>query len=61
MVDSPSLEVFKTHVEMALEDMFSGEHGGGGAGLTTGLVDLRDLFRSLWFYGPDLGSGQKDY
>lgn len=47
MVDSPFIEVFKTHVARALEDMFSGEHGDGGAGLTIGLGDLIGLFQSL--------------
>lgn len=28
--------------------MFSGEHGGGGAGLTTGLVDLRGLLEKTF-------------
>lgn len=61
MVDSPFIEVFKTHVARVLEDMFSGEHGDGSAGLTIGLGDLIGLFQSLWFYGPDLWNGQKDH
>ena len=42
VVQSPSLEVFKNHVDMALRDVVSG-HGGGG--LVVGLDDLRGLFQ----------------
>lgn len=60
-MDFPSPEVLKTHLDMVLEDIFSGEHGAGAAGLTIGLGAFRGLFQSLWFYGPELGSGQKDH
>ena len=40
VVQSPSLEVFKNRVDVALRDVVSG-HGGGG--LTVGLDDLRGL------------------
>ena len=39
---SPSLEVFKSRVDVALRDMGSGH---GGDGLTVGLGDLRGLFQ----------------
>ena len=42
MVQSPSLEVFKCRVDVALRDVVSG-HGGGG--LMVGLGDLRGLFQ----------------
>ena len=42
VAESPSLEVFKNHVDMALRDVVSG-HGGGG--LVVGLDDLRGLFQ----------------
>ena len=42
MVESPSLEVFKNSVDVALRDVVSG-HGGGG--LLVGLDDLRGLFQ----------------
>ena len=42
MVQSPSLEVLKSRVDVALRDVVSG-HGGGG--LTVGLGDLRGLFQ----------------
>jgi len=42
MVDSPSLEVFKNHVDVALRDVVSGH---GGVGLVGGLGDLSDLFQ----------------
>jgi len=43
VVESPSLEVFKKHVDVARRDMFS-RHGGDG--LMVALDDLRDLFQS---------------
>ena len=42
MVESPFLEMFKNHGDVALRDMVSG-HGGGWAGV--GLGDLRGLFQ----------------
>ena len=42
MVESPSLEVFKNHVDVALRDVVSGH---GGVGLVVGLGDLSDLFQ----------------
>jgi len=42
-VESPSLEVFKNRVDVALRDMGS-RHGGGG--LMVGLDDLGGLFQS---------------
>ena len=42
VVGSPSLEVFKKHVDLALRDVVS-EHGDDGS--TVGLDDLRDLFQ----------------
>ena len=42
VVESPSLEVFQSHVDVALRDVVSG-HGGGG--LAVGLDDLRVLFQ----------------
>ena len=42
VVESLSLEVFKSRVDVALRDVVSG-HGGGG--LTVGLGDLRGLFQ----------------
>ena len=41
MAESPSLEVFKEHGDVALRHMVSG-HGGGA--LTTGLENLRGAF-----------------
>ena len=41
VVQSPSLEVFKSCVDVALRDVGS---GGGGGGLTVGLGDLSGLF-----------------
>jgi len=41
-VKSPSLEVFKSCVDVALRDVGSG-HGGGG--LMAGLGDLKGLFQ----------------
>ena len=43
VVESPSLKVLKSRVDVALRDVGSG-HGGGG--LTAGLKDLRGLFQS---------------
>ena len=43
VVESPSLKVLKSRVDVALRDVGSG-HGGGG--LTVGLKDLRGLFHS---------------
>ena len=40
VVQSPSLEVFKTHVDVALRDVVSGH---GEDGLVVGLGDLRGL------------------
>jgi len=40
VVESPSLEVFKSRVDVALRDVGSGR---GGIGLTVGLGDLRGL------------------
>ena len=42
VVQSPSLEVFESRVDVALKDMVSG-HGGGG--LVVGRDDLRSLFQ----------------
>ena len=42
VVESPSPEVFKNRVDVALRDVVSG-HGGGG--LVAGLGDLRGLFQ----------------
>jgi len=39
-LESPSLEVFKTHVDVALRDVVSGH---GEDGLVVGLGDLRGL------------------
>ena len=47
VVESPSLEVFKSRVDVALRDVGSG-HGGGG--LMVGLSDLRGLFLPQRFY-----------
>lgn len=41
-MESPSLEAFKKYVGMALEDIFSGEHG-SAARLMVGLGDLQSL------------------
>ena len=41
MAESPSLEVFKNCVDMALRDVVSGH---GGDGLVIGLDDLSGLF-----------------
>lgn len=45
---SPSLEVLKSHIDVALRDMDSG--GVGSAGLAAGLDDLKSLFQSKLFY-----------
>ena len=42
-MQSPSLEVFKKCVDVALKDVVSGHSGGG---LVVGLGDLRGLFQS---------------
>ena len=42
VVQSPSLEVFRNRVDVALRDVVSG-HGGGG--LMVGLGDLSGLFQ----------------
>ena len=42
VVESPSLEVFKSRVDVALRDVGSGH---GGDGLAVGLNDLRGLFQ----------------
>ena len=42
MVGLPSLEVFKSHVDVALRNMVSGH---GGDGLMVGLDDLTGLFQ----------------
>ena len=42
VVESPSLEVFQNHVDVALRDVVSG-HGGGR--LVVGLDDLRGLYQ----------------
>ena len=42
VVQSPSLEVFTNHVDVALRDMVSGH---GGDRLMVGLGDLRELFQ----------------
>mgnify|MGYP001852711189 FL=1 len=41
-MQSPSMEVFKNHGDVALRDVVSGRSGGG---LTVELGDLRDLFQ----------------
>lgn len=46
VVESPSLEVLKSHVDVALRDVVSG-HGGGG--LMVGLNDLKGLLQPQWF------------
>jgi len=43
VVQSPSLEVFKNRVDVALRDVVSG-HGGGGS--TVGMDGLRGLFQT---------------
>lgn len=45
---SPSLEVFKISVDVALRDMVTG--GLGNAGLAVGLNGLRGLFQMKQFY-----------
>jgi len=42
VLESPSLEVFKKYIDVALRTRFSRR---GGAGLTVGLDDLRGLFQ----------------
>ena len=42
VVESPSLEVFKKHMDVALRDMVSGH---GGDGLMVGLGDINGLFQ----------------
>ena len=42
VVESPSLEVLKSRVDVALRDVGSGR---GGGGLMVGLGDLRGLFQ----------------
>ena len=46
VVQSPSLEVLKSRVDVALRDMGSGR---GGGGLMVGLGDLRGLFQPSRF------------
>jgi len=41
-VESPSLEVFKKHGDVALRNLVSGH---GEVGLRVGFVDLNDLFQ----------------
>jgi len=41
--ESPSLEVFKSRVDVALRDVGS---GGGGGGLTVGLGDASNLLQT---------------
>ena len=41
-MESPSLKVFKNHVDVALSDMVSGH---GGDGLMVGLDDYSGLFQ----------------
>ena len=41
VVESPSLEVFQSHVDVALRDMVSGH---GGHGLVVGLYDPSGFF-----------------
>ena len=43
VVESPSVEVFKNHGDVALRDVVCGH---GWDGLTVGLGDLRGLFQS---------------
>jgi len=42
VVESPSLDVFRNHVDVALRDTVSGY---GGGGLMDGLGNLRGLFQ----------------
>ena len=42
MVESPSLDVFRNHVDVALRDTVSGY---GGGGLMVGLGNLSGLFQ----------------
>jgi len=42
VVESPSLKVFQSRVDVALRDVVSGH---GGVGLEIGPVDLRGLFQ----------------
>ena len=44
VVQSPSLEVFQSRVDVALRDVGSGR---GGGGLMVGLGDLRGLFQPV--------------
>ena len=44
MVESPPLEVFKNHGDVALRDVVSGY--GGEGGLVVGQDDLKSLFQS---------------
>jgi len=46
VVESPSLEVFKSRVDVALRDVGSGHSGGG---LRFGLGDLSGLFQTFFF------------
>ncbi|KAK4811384.1 LOW QUALITY PROTEIN: hypothetical protein QYF61_000568 [Mycteria americana] len=48
VVESPSLEVFKSRVDVVLRERCSG--GLGSAGLTVGLDDLKGLFQPKRFY-----------
>jgi len=47
VMDSTSLEVFRSHVDVTLRDIVNGH---GGDGLMVGLDDLRSFFQLWWFY-----------
>ena len=44
MVESPSLEMLKNHIDVVLRDMVSGH---GGDGLTVGFDDFSGFLQSL--------------